>query len=44
MTQAEAQVDLLITGCHIACVDAANTIIDEGAIGIVGTGTVRSVV
>ena len=28
--------DLLITGCHIVCVDAANTIIDDGAIAIVG--------
>ena len=35
MTQAGAlAVDLLITGCHIVCIDAANTVIEEGAIGI----------
>jgi 5-methylthioadenosine/S-adenosylhomocysteine deaminase len=28
--------DLLITGCHVVCFDQASTIIDNGAIGIVG--------
>ena len=29
--------DLLITGCHIVCVDAASTVINDGAIAIVGS-------
>jgi 5-methylthioadenosine/S-adenosylhomocysteine deaminase len=37
MNQAEAPpVDLLITGCHLVCFDQANTIIDNGAIGVLG--------
>jgi 5-methylthioadenosine/S-adenosylhomocysteine deaminase len=28
--------DLLITGCHVVCFDQANTILDNGAIGILG--------
>ncbi|HTB64988.1 MAG TPA: amidohydrolase family protein [Steroidobacteraceae bacterium] len=34
--QAPAPVDLLITGCHVVCFDQANTVIDNGAIGILG--------
>jgi len=33
---ASRPVDLLITGCQVVCFDAANTIINDGAIAIVG--------
>jgi 5-methylthioadenosine/S-adenosylhomocysteine deaminase len=36
MNPAPAAVDLLITGCQVACFDAANTIIGDGAIAIAG--------
>jgi 5-methylthioadenosine/S-adenosylhomocysteine deaminase len=37
MNQAQPQpVDLLITGCHVVCFDEADTIIDNGAIAVVG--------
>jgi 5-methylthioadenosine/S-adenosylhomocysteine deaminase len=33
-------VDLLITGCHVVCFDPANTIIEDGAIGVEGNSIV----